>query len=173
MGSAAASLDGKIYVFDGIIPGIVGISNYPYVNQYDPMTDTWTRKNNMPGSYSGIRMTAGVFNGQIYLIGGLPISNERYDPVSDTWTTLAAIPTRINDMVTGVVDGKIYAIGPGQNQRYDPATDTWTTKSPMPTPRGQAGVAVVNGKIYVIGGWKTYLTADSNEVEVYDPAQEP
>jgi N-acetylneuraminic acid mutarotase len=173
--SAAASLDGKIYVFDGIVTGVASIDNTRFVNQYDPMTDTWTRKNDMPGSINLHRMAAGVVNGQIYVVGGQPISNERYDPISDTWTTLAAMPTAIlGDCITGVVGDKVCAISYGQNQRYDPATDTWTTKSPMPTPRGQAAGAVVNGKIYVIGGYeRSYTDVSNNKVEVYDPAQEP
>jgi N-acetylneuraminic acid mutarotase len=122
-------------------------------------------------------MAAGVANGQIYVVGRYPGSDERYgyeryDPVSDTWTTLAAMPTAVGS-ITGVVDDKIYAISHDLNQRYDPATDTWTIKSPIPTPRGEAAVAVANGKIYVIGGYETRNTDASNKVEAYDPAQEP
>jgi N-acetylneuraminic acid mutarotase len=175
VGAAAAGVDGKIYVFDGNVIAVASIYNTTFVNQYDPMTDTWTSKKDMPSSIYGHRMNTGVVNGQIYVVGGQPVSNERYDPISDTWTTLAAMPTVLpGTCITGVVDGKIYAISYGPNQRYDPATDTWTARSPIPTPRGEAAGAVVNGKIYIIGGYEnSYQSAGSNKVEVYDPAKEP
>jgi N-acetylneuraminic acid mutarotase len=82
---------------------------------------------------------------------------------------------------TGVVDGKIYAIG-GTNQKngvndytalqtveeYDPAKDKWTNKPDMPTARGGCAAAVMNGGIYLFGGGNRQELNPT--VEEYDPA---
>ena len=60
------------------------------VEAYDPATDTWTKKADMPTAkgHSAIAVVGGI----IYVIGG-PGENrealssvEAYDPATDTWT---------------------------------------------------------------------------------------
>jgi RNA polymerase sigma factor (sigma-70 family) len=90
-----------------------------------------------------------------------------------TWAKKADMPTGRGNLVTSVVNGKIYAIGGfiwGQNfslsatEEYDPLTDTWKKKADILTPRDGPAIGLVDGKIYVIGGaWVR------SEVEVYDP----
>ena len=96
----------------------------------------------------------------------------------DIWTPRADMPTSRWALSTGVVDGKIYAIGGGKTpygaylsimEEYDPATDAWTTKADMPTARAFQSASVVNGKIYAIGGSPGAET-DTPTVEEYDPA---
>ena len=101
----------------------------------------------------------------------------------DKWKRKADMPTARAWLSTGVVNGKIYAIG-GTNrppaqipapitltvEEYDPATDTWTTKANMPTARAAFSTSVVNGKIYVIGGDAPHLEPLTSTVEEYDPA---
>jgi N-acetylneuraminic acid mutarotase len=86
-----AVVDGYIYAIGGSPnmnehdPGIA------VVEVYDPATDTWTRKADMPTPRADL--TASAVNGKIYAIGGtrhvavdaLPIVEE-YDPATDTWT---------------------------------------------------------------------------------------
>ena len=95
-----------------------------------------------------------------------------------SWTRKADMPTARFGLSTGVVDGKIYAIGGGKTaygtylstvEEYDPATDTWTEKTDMPTARNGHAAAVVNGKIYVIGG-EPSSQASISTVEEYDPS---
>jgi hypothetical protein len=61
---------------------------------------------------------------------------------------------------SGVVDGKIYAIGGGRDatggylatvEEYNPATDTWIQKADMSTTKMLLSTCVVDGKIYAIG----------------------
>ncbi len=105
---------------------------------YDPTTDTWTRKADMP-----IRRAAAaacVVDGTIYVIGGViedthgtPLSTVyEYDPAMDIWTRKADMPTaRLFLSATGV-GGKIYVFGGAVYggpvlstvEEYDPATDT-------------------------------------------------
>jgi len=145
------------------------------VEAYDPTTDTWTKKADMPTRREGLGTSA--VNGMIYAIGGWyssPRSTvEAYDPVTNTWTKKADMPTPRCYFPTSGVNGIIYAIGGYRNnvpqsavEAYDPATNTWTKKADMPTPRGYLPTSVVNGIIYAIGGWDGSFRG---EVEAYDP----
>ena len=81
---------------------------------YDPVTDTWTKKADMPTS-RGI-FSASVGGGKIYAIGGMIFGGstlltvEEYNPVTDTWTKKTGMPTP-RTAATAVVNGRIYAIG--------------------------------------------------------------
>ena len=56
--------NGKIYAIGGGLQG-VGFST---VEEYDPATDTWTKKADMPtGRFA---LSTSVVNGKIYAIGG-------------------------------------------------------------------------------------------------------
>jgi N-acetylneuraminic acid mutarotase len=93
-----------------------------------------------------------------------------------TWTRKANIPSRRYVFSSGVVDGKIYAIGgdPGSGtalssvEAYDPLTDTWAKKTDIPMARGGAGSSVVDGRIYVIGGGSSKSGQLTPIVQVYD-----
>ena len=181
---ASSTVEGKIYAVGGanLELGQLGL---PTVEEYDPETDTWTRRADMPTPRHGLS-TCGL-DGKIYAISGYDGSNmatvEQYDPSSDTWTTRADLPTLRSHVATQVVGGKIYVIG-GWDKRdglhtalssvaqYEPGTDTWTRRADMPTPRWLPASSVVNGKIYVIGGTAVEGTGNQHNlqtVEVYDP----
>jgi N-acetylneuraminic acid mutarotase len=93
-----------------------------------------------------------------------------------TWTRKANIPSRRFVFSSGVVDGKIYAIGgdPGSGtalssvEAYDPLTDTWVKKTDIPTSRAGAGSSVVDRRIYVIGGGSSKSGQFTPIVQVYD-----
>ena len=170
---------GKIYVIGGWNtigewdPSWIALTR---VDQYDPVTDTWTRKADMP-TRRGYTSTC-VVNDKIYVMGGdcgsEPIPTvEVYDPATDTWTEQTELPTKRWWFSTAVLDGIIYVIGGNINwehlrtvETYDPVSDTWTAKFDMPTARSASSSCAVDGKIYVIGGGAPGKSA----VEVYDPA---
>ena len=55
-------------VVNGIIYIIGGFPSRSTIAVYDPMTDTWTRKPDMPTGRGDL--STGVVNGKIYAIGG-------------------------------------------------------------------------------------------------------
>ena len=111
---ASCVVDGILYVMGG---------HYPYHNRartvwaYDPQTDSWTRKADMPTARRF--PAAAAVDGIIYVVGGtgggwpgaavLPVA--AYDPKTDTWTNKANMPTGRATLAACAVDGIIYAIG--------------------------------------------------------------
>jgi N-acetylneuraminic acid mutarotase len=111
---STSAVNGKIYAIGGT-PGYgqwyQGLST---VEEYDPATDTWTKKADMPTPRT-YHSTCAV-NGKVYAIGGRTGGNdlspvEEYDPATDTWTSVADIPTARSGVATSAVNGKIYVIG--------------------------------------------------------------
>ncbi len=168
-GSAAAG--GKIYTLGGVDSG--GVSGR--VEEYDPVTDTWSQKQAMITPRTSLSVVS--VNNKIYAIGGgnstgVSAATEMYDPEKDVWVSLQDMPTPRSETAAAVVNGKIYVIGgytgseiTGMVEVYDPVTDTWSeAKSTMPTPRSGASAAVINNRIYVIAG-DTAIAVN----EEYDP----
>ena len=177
----SATVNGRIYVIGGVSsePDSKVLST---VEEYDPASNIWTRKADMPKARGWIPPSSPVVDGKIYVIGGgddiiwdLP-TVEEYDPVTDTWTRKADMPTPRWCLAACAVDGKIYAIGGAPNrytglnvvEEYDPATDTWTRKVKMPKGVWGLCACVVDGKIYAFGG-RGGLSANSI-VQEYNPA---
>ena len=192
---AAAAVDGIIYA----IGGWDGGRDRSTVEAYDPATDTWTTKGDMPTIRT--TPTASVVDGIIYVIGGqfgigdieVLSAVEAYDPATDTWTTKADMPTARYSHAACVIDGRIYVSGGktewGSLDRvptvevYDPATDTWTQASDMPMARSGHSASAVDGKIYILGGMNIDIEQfEAGEItldeaielfsiaDVYDPA---
>jgi N-acetylneuraminic acid mutarotase len=154
------------------------------VEEYDPETDTWTRKADMPTRRTFL--CSCVVDGKIYVMGGVtapeghePSALEVYDPATDTWTRKAEIPTARSMLSASATDGKIYAMGgtqgslggPGTSkmEEYDPVTDTWTRKADMPTARKALSTFALSGKIYAVGGGTAVYGPAYSAVEEYNP----
>lgn len=134
--------------------------------EYDPATDTYTQKANVPTPRTW--GTCAVYNNKIYILGGYSYGspsgatnvNEVYDPGTNSWTTMAPMPiskygvTRENP----VINGKIYVthgLNGGfhiDNYAYDPESNTWSQKSSATHMRDGVGCGVINNKLYVVGG---------------------
>ena len=200
-GFATSVVNGKVFVIGGNIQlkrDEFGDLSASTVEMYDPKTDTWERKSDMPTARSGVSVS--VVDGKIYAIGGSKTKTiqvprgfsseseelatvEMYDPVTDRWTQKADMPAPKKTM-TCVVKGKIYAIGGWltTNEKphletvvvYDPKTDTWAKAQSMNCARCSAAISVVNGEIYAIGGLGSSPIQDESDlylssVEVFNP----
>jgi N-acetylneuraminic acid mutarotase len=140
------------------------------VEEYDPATDTWTRKADMPTARAALATV--VVNDRIYAIGGSDreISEEsystlsvveEYDPATDIWIKKTDMPTARGGLSAISLNGKVYAIGGCiMNtsyplmivEEYDPVTDQWKKETSMPTPRSGLFTGVVDGVAYATGG---------------------
>jgi hypothetical protein len=160
-----ASVNGKIYAIGGIsVPSVLDTHHTLPVfteakivdknEQYDPITNTWSTKAQMPIARANFAIAS--FENEVFCIGGtsgsatVPV-NEVYYPANGSWASKAPLPAPEEGMQAEVLNGKIYLIG-GQNYAYDPTTDNWTTLAPMPTaPNGSFCSCVYNSEIYVLG----------------------
>jgi hypothetical protein len=142
------------------------------VEAYDPATDSWTRKADMPKVNE--LLSTSVVGGKIYAIGGQREEGairdvyrtvDMYDPATDTWTKRADAPLPRKVHSACVLNDIIYVFG-GRNViggwpqstlfQYDPAADAWTAREEMPYEVGTAAVSTVEGRIYLIGGSSTW-----------------
>jgi N-acetylneuraminic acid mutarotase len=175
-----AVVAGRIYAIGGSPnmnehdPGIA------VVEVYDPATDTWTRKADMPTPR--LHLTSAVVGGKIYVFGGSPewavplAATEAYDPATDMWTKLADMPTPRTGIWAAALNGKIYVVGgiAWENEalatveEYDPATDSWRSMADVPTPRFLLPVEAVGDEVYAIGGSTSDYTT-LKAVEAFKP----
>ena len=165
-GPASCEADGIFYVAGG-----ESTLNTPaeYLFAYDPKTDTWTRKKDMPTARCFA--AASAVDGVVYVIGGGNVFAgvytkvvEAYDPKTDTWTTKASLPTARLQHTACTLDGRIYVIGGyitgevkvATVECYDPKADQWTQKASLPVPVMFPVAQVVNGKMYVFSSDGTF-----------------
>ena len=167
---------GKIYSIGGSVhpldrkpeaPGRIDL-----VEAYDPATDTWVKRADMPTKRDGFGV--GVINNRIYAIGGggwpqvgaggpfLTVI-EAYNPKINRWERKNEMPNLRLAFSTVVLDDVIHLIGGfiwqgrvpqylATVDTYNPETEEWDDIPPMPTPFMPFGAAVVDGNIYVFGG---------------------
>jgi len=151
------SLNGKIYIGGGINSN--GELNDFY--QFDPSTNTWTRKANIPDNICA--STCFALDGMGYVVCGedylgLTTSVYQYNPATDQWTTKESFPgTACMDPVAFTIGdtGYIYGGFIGGDEintlwAYNPHTDTWTQKASMPSHgRSSAQGFVLNNIAYI------------------------
>jgi len=192
-------VDGKWYVVGGIewVRTDAGWMAVPLarVDAYDPGTDSWELKANLPEPMGGNGIC--TLDGKLYVTGGISgqIGTEQlyksvymYDPATDTWTAKADMNNARTFHVSLAFDGKIYVFGgmleagsnlPGRTvEVYDPELDQWTLLSPGAPAVADAGGCVVDNAIYLFGGLADYGPSTSGtsgytwDVWKYDPEKD-
>jgi len=178
---AAAAVDGMIYVIGG--GGSGGFPGTPLkiVEAYDPKTDTWVTKANMPTARQ--LLAACAVDGIIYAIGGgadfdTPYATvEAYDPKTDQWSRKCDLPKPLRWLTASAAGGSVYVfVGTetyayGYTFAYDPQADHWTSKAEF-SPRS-AGLmsSTVDGMIYLFGGVRADFLGHDFTL-AYDPDQD-
>ena len=156
--AAAASPDGRIYLYAGWAPN----GGLPYCQppllEYDPAHDSYRPLASGPFAiFAG--PTLSFANGKL-----ITLENKLglYDPRTDTWTEGAAPPiTMYNRAATVGPDGRVYFIG-GEGvggpdtlrQRadvYDPVADSWSPIPDLPFASYGDAAVTVGGRIYIMG----------------------
>ncbi|MEM9532867.1 MAG: kelch repeat-containing protein [Pseudomonadota bacterium] len=180
-GTCAAA--GMLIAFGGQNTG--GGPGLGSVEAYDPATDTWSPRQDMPNPRLGMMVAA--VDDVCYVIGGSPAPGaaavdftERYDPVADTWTALSPLPTARAVGAAAAVDGRIYVAGGAAQgnttspvfstlEIYDPSSNTWSTGPDMPSARASLAGAALGNQVHFLGGGASgVLASESTAHEVFD-----
>jgi N-acetylneuraminic acid mutarotase len=182
----ATPINGKLYVAGGWTLGITADTGKKSLFVYDPATNSWSRKANMPiaagteGAQAGIHGRLYVYQFAHYATSPYAGTFIRYNPATDRWVRLAVPRLHQGSPVGGAIDGKFYLAGgideygkvTGRLSVYDPATDTWSERRPMSVPRNGAMAAVFHGTLVVAGG-VTFSPQGAPtplaDLETYDP----
>ncbi len=135
---SGASVNGIIYA----IGGQYGHDNVEpkdqrWMEAYNPATDKWTRKADLPSARSHFEPGTIVHNGKIIIVGGrrgwLYFFNDitQYDPATNTWSELCKLPNRNMAAAAKVFgDRLIVANGGIDGERYPTDKTEWLPIDP-------------------------------------------
>ena len=181
--------DDKIYCISAMTGGWPNETPTTHVYIYDPITDAWTKGDEIPeerrrGSTGNV-----LYNGRIYVACGIKNGHigdhkawmDVYDPKNGTWEVLADAPRARDHFQAVLVDGKIVApagrntgIEPDQPfggtiaevDVYDIASNTWETlPNEIPTKRAGNAAIYFGDEVVVVGGESTMQEKAHAEVE--------
>jgi N-acetylneuraminic acid mutarotase len=135
-------VDGKIYAIGGQRQDSVFQGVYSTVEMYDPATDRWTEKADMPlprkvHSACVLNDIIYVFGGRLYIGGPPQPTLFQYDPAADAWVVGQDMPYSVAAACASVVDARIYLIGGSSVPSYPftPALSTvWEYDPELPVP---------------------------------------
>jgi N-acetylneuraminic acid mutarotase len=143
VGSAAAVLQGQIYVVGGYNNSAVVADT----QVFNPATNAWSAGVPLPVPLENA--AAAVVDGVLYVIGGddstggSPPTNAvwAYNPKTKKWHRRAGMPTARNVAAAVVANSNIYVIGGWDGvfsgnglatvESYNPTTDRWTEEAPL------------------------------------------
>jgi N-acetylneuraminic acid mutarotase len=176
--SAAACIDGLVYVVGGIDDGD-GENRLTLKSGecYDPSTRQWSALPDM--SVARFGCAAACVNGSLYVVGGaFHKSAECYDPSTRKWQSLPDMSVARNGCAAVSMEGVLYVVGGRSGtdadtalasaECYDPATRQWRALPAMSVARYACAAECLEGCVYVVGG--TNGSGDSlASAERYDP----
>lgn len=165
IGASSFTLGSKAYVFCGRWGTDAQVSSQVW--EYDMSTNTWTQKNDFPGTATW-RGCAAVLNGTAYVsLGrnasdGLQREMYRYDQSNDTWTKVGDFPNAKRYYVQmQAVNNKLVMVG-GIDTLNIPFAETWffdevngfVQESALPSSARKGGMSIsYQNKFYYTCGW--------------------
>ncbi len=175
---AAGIIDGILYVV-----GEGTTKTYAYDIEDDSWDDTLAVR-----TFAGSHHAAEVYDGKLYLIGGLDNGADGkvqiYDPVLDSWSAGTDMPWAGGSVSTALLDGLIYAAGGivgsqtvDNTASYDPVLDSWTALASVPMGKGRNhSAAGTDGQYFWVFGGRGFGSGPGNfpadgfdSVQRYDP----
>ncbi len=178
----AFAVGGKGYVVFGHNNSTTNLVRSRECWEYEPTTDTWTRKGDFPGSgRSGVSSV--VVGQKAYCYSGSDLNWQQplkelwvYEPATDTWTRKADGPEgSFLPSAFGIGTKAYFMMGDRSHWaflEYDTSTDTWTRRKSFPGTAGWGALGLALGsKGYLCSGAKAVNPqVDCQEVWEYDPA---
>lgn len=197
-GALCFSINDKVYWGGGTPSSQTKVVSSFY--EYDPATNKWTQKANLPqplgfGASFAINGKGYIAMGRNTNSGGQGVlaTTYEYDPATDSWTQKADVnPNNFGyyRVSSFVVNNKAYVIGGyngglnphGKMFEYDPANDSWSEKAEYPVTAQLANYVIlpltfsINGKGYITCGEVRKSSGAGTEFTKktfeYDPAND-
>jgi N-acetylneuraminic acid mutarotase len=170
------AVGGRIYVVGGLG------ANGNRVAAYDPATDRWTQRANLPMSME--HPNVAVASGKLYVVGGGLFSTTgrtfEYDPEADRWTERASMPAgtqRASACVVGF-ETKVYVFGGArvgagtvvQASAFDTVANSWEALPDVPQPpRQHCGAGEIDGILYIVAGRSAFPSPFTPRPLAFDP----
>ena len=184
--NGAVELDGKIYVTGGFTRvwdpqrNVWRLSTLKSLYVYDPATDTWTRRHDMPiATANGV--SAG-YRGMLYVGTSCYDSSVcgddsergalwRYSPATDRWVLLDRTGHDLWQGSGGFIGGKLYLIDfLGAMDIYNVATKGWSTGPKFPARACDGVSTTLQAKLYLLGCQEGSGDYGDHPMVVFDPA---
>jgi type 1 glutamine amidotransferase len=185
---SGAAVDGLIYAIGGQYGHDAGVQDQKFLDAYDPATDTWTRKADLPSARSHFEPGTMVHNKKIIIAGGRRggfffDDVTEYDPATDEWTERCELPENLLAPAAKVFGDRLIVANGGENGTCCPLNKTrWIAIEPEAEEEINvlvyhetngfrhgsinAGIAMIE-ELGTNEGWTTTATADS---ELFAPA---
>ena len=116
---STAAVDGIIYAMGGQYghDGCPGkhTQDTTLVHAFNPKTNTWSRKADLPSKNSHTEPGTFVYKGDIYTIGGENAGDKvwKFNPRSNKWSTFKTLPEKLVAPIARIVDGNLVVAGGG------------------------------------------------------------
>jgi N-acetylneuraminic acid mutarotase len=116
---STAVVDGVIYLMGGQYghDGCPGkfTQDTVLVHAFDPATNSWTQKADMPNENSHSEPGTFVYKNDIYTTGGDGAGDKvwKYDPRQDSWSTFRTLPESLVAPIARIIDGDLIVAGGG------------------------------------------------------------
>lgn len=184
--ASGATIDGRIYAVGGQYGHDGGATDVNLLHAYNPVTNTWQARANLPIALSHFEPGTFVLNERLVIVGGRPGGGattnliHEYNPQTNSWRVLGTIPKKLIAPVAAVIGDKLIvtaggiAYNVGQQETWisqittncASAPGTWeiVNTSNTPTARHENSFIEVGGKFYLLGGRGT------KPVQIYNPA---
>ena len=166
--TAAASLDGQLYVLAGFdAAGRDTDSVFVY-------RGGWSRGPRLPVALD--HPAAAVVSGRLFVAGGFnggQATSKTYVLAGDHWESAASLRHARGALALVSTGGRLYAIGGntssgnvGIAEAYDPGSNSWNDLPPMPVPRNHVAGFPYRSMACVAGG----RAPNTARVDCFDPA---
>jgi N-acetylneuraminic acid mutarotase len=161
--------EGKLYVIGGY-NFYTNATNAVFV--YDPQTNAWQRKADLPKFRAALGV--GVIGDNIYAFGGTDHGTAYgdafvYDIAADSWSILPNVPIPVEHVGYAVADNTLYAVG-GLTMHwrkplstlyaFNPQENRWQKRTDVPVSISGTNVVSYNGVLLMIGGQQAYAVSD-------------
>ncbi|MEM7705905.1 MAG: hypothetical protein AAF358_10160 [Pseudomonadota bacterium] len=133
--TSAVALEGKIYLIGGETShsGHRGIN--ARVQEYNPATDQWRDRAEIPVSRSHHEWSTFAWNGRILSAGGIGGTNPvraqteiyQYFPQTDRWEFVGHMAKAFVSTGAKVIDGSLYTFGGGLGGFFPATSETWVS----------------------------------------------